>query len=47
LQLPAPSQNPEQQAAQPSLQLQVAPQLTPSAIQVDCGGGLQMPVLSQ
>jgi hypothetical protein len=43
LQLPAPSQNPEQQASQASLQLQVPPQLTPSEIQVCCGWLSQTP----
>jgi hypothetical protein len=43
LQLPAPSQNPEQQALQLSLQLQVPPQLTPSEIQVSAGAASQTP----
>jgi hypothetical protein len=38
LQLPAPSQKPEQQASQLSLQLQVVPQFTPSDMQVAGGG---------
>jgi hypothetical protein len=47
LQLPAPSQKPEQQASKPALQLQVLPQFSPSEIQVDGGAGLQTPVLPQ
>lgn len=37
LQLPAPSQKPEQQSPQLSLQLHVVPQFTPSEIQVSDG----------
>jgi hypothetical protein len=48
LQLPEPSQNPEQQASQPSLQAQVLPQFTPSGIQVSDGvKPSQMPELLQ
>src|SRR5690606_24964399 len=47
LQLPAPSQNPEQQASQPSLQLQVLPQFWPSGMQVLTGSSSQMPLSLQ
>jgi hypothetical protein len=48
LQFPVPSQKPEQQASQPSLQLQVLPQFTPSGMQVSAGvKPSQMPELLQ